>query len=447
MLRLLPARTSGPLAALVLLVACGDPKVVGGGPGAAANAPGAGAAGADAGNGPGISLPPAPSAPAADAGPPPAAPETCAADVRQAMRLPVDLLFVLDKSESMNLPIGDGTQWDLVREALLKFVAAPESAGLGIGLQLFPLVPPALTPCAQDAECTPNVCPEVRPRCSATGRACATPGQPCGGNASDLCTAVTRICASRGFPQCQANYTDPVVPVAPLPVGRPPFATRLLHTEPAGTTPLGPAVRGGLAHLRQRLQADSSRQAALVLATDGVPVGCPEQLPEIAAMIAAARQQTPPITSFVIGVFSSASSAGGAGAQAAFDPLARAGGSGEAIILEPNADLSARFLAALEKIRGAVLPCAFEIPAPTAGAIDFGRVNLRWKSPAATEEVLYVERPERCDPTRGGWYYDSPPAQAPPTRVLVCPATCDRFSQESSATVELTFGCRTRTID
>jgi hypothetical protein len=45
---------------------------------------------------------------------------------------------------------------------------------------------------------------------------------------------------------------------------------------------------------------------------------------------------------------------------------------------------------------------------------------------------------------RGGWYYDTDPAQGMPTTVHVCPATCARFKAEMGGAVELRFGCKTR---
>jgi len=46
----------------------------------------------------------------------------------------------------------------------------------------------------------------------------------------------------------------------------------------------------------------------------------------------------------------------------------------------------------------------------------------------------------------GGWYYDVPPATGPPSRILVCPASCGRFKSAPDANVSLLFGCETQVI-
>jgi hypothetical protein len=57
-----------------------------------------------------------------------------------------------------------------------------------------------------------------------------------------------------------------------------------------------------------------------------------------------------------------------------------------------------------------------------------------------------VTGPDRC-PATGGWYYDPPPASGTtPSRLVLCPATCDRLRADPAARVELVFGCMTVTI-
>ena len=77
--------------------------------------------------------------------------------------------------------------------------------------------------------------------------------------------------------------------------------------------------------------------------------------------------------------------------------------------------------------------------------IDYGKVNLRFKGSTGAEDVLGAGKVERCDPVNGGWYYDVV-ATGTPTRVIACEATCRKFKADPSASVELTFGCRTRYV-
>jgi hypothetical protein len=74
-------------------------------------------------------------------------------------------------------------------------------------------------------------------------------------------------------------------------------------------------------------------------------------------------------------------------------------------------------------------------------------VNLRFQSASGPEEVLYAGSAARCDPVRGGWYYDVDPSMGTPTRIIVCEATCKRWKADAAASVDLRIGCRTRVID
>jgi hypothetical protein len=80
------------------------------------------------------------------------------------------------------------------------------------------------------------------------------------------------------------------------------------------------------------------------------------------------------------------------------------------------------------------------------GAIDFTRVNVVYTGAGGPDELVYVESAGKCDPMRGGWYYDIPPSQGTPTRILVCDASCRHFKGDGSAKVDLLFGCTTRVI-
>jgi hypothetical protein len=199
-----------------------------------------------------------------------------------------------------------------------------------------------------------------------------------------------------------------------------------------------------LTQLRAHLAANPGHKVVLVLASDGLPGGCPlSTIPAVADDLRAALMASPSIPTYVIGVFAMSELNL---ARPMMERLATSGGTGQPFVVTAANDLTQKLQAALEQIRGAALPCEFTIPAPKMGSIDFGKVNVRYTTSAGADNLLYVETPERCDATRGGWYYDVPPARGMPTRVLVCPATCQRFKGDPTAAVDLLFGCATRVI-
>ena len=216
---------------------------------------------------------------------------------------------------------------------------------------------------------------------------------------------------------------------------------------PAGQLgPMGPAARGVLTHLRARQMANPGRKVALILVSDGLPGACTRNdIPSIAMDLQAAFMGTPSIPTYVIGVFSQAELMR---SQPQLDQLAMGGGTMTAFVLTATDDLNMRLLDALNQIRGAALACEYRIPAPQAGgSIDYGKVNVRYTGAAGPQNIPYVERMDRCDPMRGGWYYDTNPAMGKPARVMICPASCSQFKTDKSAQVELVFGCATQGID
>jgi hypothetical protein len=370
-------------------------------------------------------------------------------------------------------------------------VSDPKSAGLNVGLQFFP----QQKACTTDKDCVPTatstnryctgrqLCagpngPGPTPRtcgaapviiigpisngcpagttcqnagyCATSGEACTNVGQACPMGAG-TCEAAPKTCSNANLiggvlAECdEALYQAPAVAIDVLPMGQMALTRALDRKTPTGGTPMGPAVRGVLAHLRARLQADPGRKVALILASDGLPGGCQRNdTPSIAADLTAAFMGPPSIPTYVIGVFSQGELPQ---AEPQLTQLAMAGGTTRAFVLTATADLNTRLLDALNQIRGAALACEYRIPTMQMGGVDFAKVNVRYTGSAGPQDIPYVERMDRCDPTRGGWYYDVHPSMGRPSRVLVCPATCTRFKSDGSAQVELVFGCATRVVD
>ncbi len=84
--------------------------------------------------------------------------EACAGETVEAELVPLDMYVMLDKSGSMadkTGMMGQGTpKWDAVTGALSSFLSDPASAGLGVGIQYFPLVAEGVPPtCSSNQQC------------------------------------------------------------------------------------------------------------------------------------------------------------------------------------------------------------------------------------------------------------------------------------------------------
>jgi hypothetical protein len=412
--------------------------------------------------------------------------EACAEEIQKADLVPVDLVLLVDSSDSMgHAVVGTTTKWQLISQAVRDFAHDPRSAGLGVGLQFFPQ-PGDGSPCNSEADCgfpsggpTPAACQPAAfcagsassaealvacgerradcpggaqclpgGRCAASGWDCTNIGEACAsGLTDDTCRALGHRCDTTSGEGCGdlSLYEALPVPIASLPVPAEQLLTRTLAERgPSGGTPLGPAVKGALRYLQAYGLAHAGHREVLVIATDGHPsVSCvPSGIPAIAAMLTMARETAPPVTTYAIGLVPDTDAEG----RGALEQLATAGDTGTAFLAAPQQDLAQRFLDALTQIRGKALPCDFGIPASKLGPIDYGKVNLSVKGSAGDDVVLYAGTKARCDSEKGGWYYDVDPAGGTPAHVITCPATCDRLKSDGTATVEIRFGCKTAEI-
>ena len=405
--------------------------------------------------------------------------QTCAEEAHRAEIVPLDLMLLVDASASMTEAAGQGSKWQAAQNALSAFVRDPGSAGLGVGLQFYPGGKERT--CMNDMDCGamstgsfyckprqaclgpggligapscggPNsprcpagtTCTNIG-RCATSGTDCDNIGQPCPAGGG-MCQAGERSCRDTlPFNFCdEGGYTVPAVPIAGLPGNDVHLVRAVLNKTPIGSTPMGAAVRGVLTQLRAHLAAHPGRKVALVLVGDGLPGGCAMgDIPSIATNLNAAMTGQPSIPTYVIGVFAPDDAAA---SQIQMDRLAMAGGTTRSILLTSTPDLTQRLQQALAQIRGAAIACEFTIPSPQMGAIDFTRVNVRYTGATGPVDVPYVEAVDRCDPTRGGWYYDVPPGRGTPSRILVCESSCRSFKMDASAKVDLLFGCATRVI-
>ena len=405
--------------------------------------------------------------------------DSCAADVSTGKLVPLDMYIMLDVSSSMlDATASTVSKWDAVKSALETFLKDSASAGLGVGLQYFPLAKPnAPTSCAKNADCTGGTgpcflkwcyqaavqigvvpcdsdqdcgnygpCTTVAQCSKNTDYICVTTGVACDRNDPTLgtCTAIPpSICehtASCDIP----TYATPDQPIAPLPGSAAGLIASIDAKMPNGQTPTAPALSGAIQQASTWAKAHPDHRVITVLATDGLPTECtPTDIDPVSAIAAAGLAATPSIETFVIGVFGPDDVAQDAPGN--LDKIATAGGHMNAFIVDTTKDVTAQFLAALDAIRGGKLECAFQIPQPAAGeSLDYQKVNVRVKTAAGTGSLYYVAKAELCDATTGGWYYDEDPTTgATPTQIIACPTSCTAFQAANDASVEIALGCQT----
>jgi hypothetical protein len=262
----------------------------------------------------------------------------CAGDVSTAELLPLDIYVMLDSSGSMLDLASGATKWSAVSRALTAFVTDPGSAGIGVGLQFFPLEAPGVPPeCTSDAQCgahgpcflrfCQNAGPDIYPcggaadcigvddtdfgpctpltycwsevdlvlchndtDCPVAGDcvpfnqcsdnpdyACKTAGVACGMPAEGLgtCEPVSPPSFCLRSSDCtNAAYAAPAAEIAVLPAAADNLRVTIEGHEPSGDTPTAPALAGAIDHAKEWATTHPDHKVVVLLATDGMPTEC-----------------------------------------------------------------------------------------------------------------------------------------------------------------------------
>lgn len=339
----------------------------------------------------------------------------CAAETFPGELVPLDLYVMLDKSSSMQ----DAGKWGAVDTALSTFVSSPDSAGIGVGLQFFPVQPSSAVPGACNGANAND------PACGLYGP-CLPGFNVCGGSFSpnDSCDP--------------GDYDAPEIPIGVLPGAQNAVENALVAAitaaDPDGSsTPSQPAMQGAATYATSWAAAHPSHLTYIVFASDGEPTNCTSNsVAGTAAAAQAAAAATPSVKTFVIGVGTELGS---------LNQIAQAGGTGQAYLVDTGSNVTEQFIAALNAIR-ANGQCLLQIPVPAEGTPDFDHVNVRLVDPgdpSVFETVKYVSAPAYCDPVEGGWYYDVP---SDPHLIMLCPATCDEV-KTGAWDIQVLLGCET----
>ncbi len=311
----------------------------------------------------------------------------CEAASSRAEKLPLTMLIALDQSGSMGSRFSNlEKRWQPVTAALRVFLSNPSSAGITANMRLFPHNDNKSVSCKNAAYVTPDV----------------------------ALTALPNLA---------------------------PFDAVLVADPQNGLTPTRAVLHGTVAQAQTLLAVDPATQVVLLLVTDGEPQQCGSEDPnnDIAGSVAEIDGKGIPM--YVIGL-------GEDSLKPNLTALANAGGTGVGvdgtgigpIFVETGnpAATEAQFTAALDKIRSKLASCDVSIPvAPEGKTFDRDKVNVTLTSGAGVATELGYD--PSC--AGAGWKYDDPNI---PTKILLCPATCEPIKSDPASKVDVAFGCETR---
>lgn len=230
---------------------------------------------------------------------------------------------------------------------------------------------------------------------------------------------------------CNASsYATPLAADVALPDTGGTLSSKIAQLTGDGSTPTRPALEGALNYAKSvDAKLAGKGKVAVVMATDGYPQDCSNNSINAASTVASNAKGT--IPTYVIGVGNLLND---------LNALAAAGGTSKAYIVSTSnqGSVGNEFATALSQIRGASLACEYALPAPPPGeTLDYQRVNVQYSAGSAAAQTLKYS--DAC--TSGeGWRYDDTDN---PTKILLCPATCDKAKADAAAKIDLVLGCQT----
>lgn len=235
---------------------------------------------------------------------------------------PTDLsmLVLLDRSGSMQ----DDNRWGEVTAALAAFVDDPAAAGLGIGLQYYPL---SIT----ESDCSPEA------------------------------------------------FAQAAVPIGKLPGNGPAVKASLSGVEPFGETPTLPALRGGVQYARGVAIANPKERVVIALVTDGAPNACESTAEAVAAAEQDAQATAPKVLTYVIGLAT--------GYTDEIALMASAGGTGKPILVDDGAAAAQKIVDAMLAVKVAQESCKFGVPIPAGAQPKATDLSVKYRTAPGAEDV------------------------------------------------------------
>jgi hypothetical protein len=327
----------------------------------------------------------------------------CASSSIKADLLPANLLFVIDRSGSMNCNLPPLTsssdceakparvdptkpsKWEIIREALASaFAALPATASAGISYF------------SNDDECGVQSAPSVA-----------------------------------------------VKPVDPAQIAA--LSASLDAMVPAGGTPIVGATILGYKHLHQQLFAPGND--FLVLLTDGSESCTPADVPGLVST-QVPNAMSVGIRTFAIGV------PGSEGARGLLSQIAFGGGtaakptcdhSGGKDVgdchfdMTTSQDFAGDLRKALAAITGKALTCIFDVPVGPAGQpVDRTKLNVNFTPGMGATVPILQDNTAPCDQGADGWQYADNDS-----KIVLCGPSCAKVKADPIARIDIVLGCTT----
>lgn len=228
-----------------------------------------------------------------------------------------------------------------------------------------------------------------------------------------------------------ADYANLDVAIGTLP-GNSATLVSAIEAEDANgpDTPTYGALKGALYAATSYQDANPTHKVVVVLATDGDPNGCPDDSTAGIAALAKSARNYNGVQTYVIAVQGSS--------LANLNPIAAAGGTGQAYDVTSDVSL---FAAKMAEIRQNALKCEFPIPPPPdMEELDPNKVNVNYTPGAGGNKTTLprVDSKAQCG-SGSGWYYDDNMA---PTKIILCPTSCQTVQADPAANVDVLFGCK-----
>jgi Mg-chelatase subunit ChlD len=319
----------------------------------------------------------------------------CAQSSSAAALGSLTMLVMMDDSGSMS----ENNKWNQAAGALKAFFADPATAGLRVGLRLFPSDLPV-------QGCTDSVCKQSQDIAIAS--------------CSHALVDIAALTAAAAPTDTQEAKLLAAIPPNPQP-----------KNQNSGGTPTFAALQGAENIAVTYAAAHPTEKVVVVFVTDGQPNGCDERIPDI-AKIASDTLAAHKIETYAIGVLGSN--------QGTMDEIAMAGGTMKGIMIggANGASTEADLLKAFGSIQASNVSCDFAVPAPPAQlALSFDNVNVNYTpSTGAAATLPRVQDATKC--TAGGWYYDN---NAAPTQIHLCANTCTSVQADTGAKLQVLYSC------